>query len=130
MNGVEAGVGVLVAAKPHVSWSFDQAKETVEDILSAVFVAQVGCEQCGGIEVGPPTPCEHIGACNDYCPAVHVEIPNPYGGVVYADPAKVVFWCFITSTAHGSFGLQYHGKGRAHKRCRWVPRPLEVDDGV
>lgn len=119
---------------------FDQRfnwESWARSVLSAVFVAQVGCEQCGGtgrqvqvltrpledVPIAMPT------AIEGPCPAVHVEIDNPYGGTVWADPNKVE-WREEVNTIQavaGAVALVW-SEQRDPRFGRWVPRPLEVPE--
>lgn len=115
LQGEVAAMNEIEAAAKAINMYPDRMRQAA----SALFVARVGCDQCGGIEVGPPTPCEHTGACNEGCPAVHVEIDNPYGGTVWADPEKCDWVCI-------GRGLISETPICSHDQCRYVPKHREV----
>ena len=80
----------IAAAKVIREWMFEaegqrNTDEIAVDALAAQFVADYGCQQCDGMKevVQSDNP-----AWASRCPAEHVELPNPYGGTVYADPDK------------------------------------------
>ncbi len=114
------------------------------DAFAAQFVADYGCDQCGGTH--HVTISTGYGYAAEPCPAEHVKLPNPWDGtVVNAGLDKCEWRCAdweikVTTHADPEPGFENHrldayhppcsaswggNSNRSHLDCGWVPKPLE-----